>query len=242
MRGVLDKSHAEAIWGQEEVKKYFKEESTVKYDIQDKKIIYVKKVTKTLFIRPFVKMIGISGSVASGLYKEGEDTDIFVVVNNHFSWIFRGLAKLILGSNVIWYEDNDKKNRICLNFILEERGLYFKEEDIFTFHEIFYLIPIWGEDYFPYLLNKNVWVYTEFFAKKRDINKERYLLMDVLLAILFCIPNFIAFILQVMYMLILKHKPDLKRLWNTYLEGKIEFYLDDFRKTKVKDFLDKYKK
>jgi hypothetical protein len=73
-----------------------------------------------------VKFVGISGSIAANIYKKGDDIDLFIVVANNWSWIYRGIIKLLLtlrGRVARNYSDKDVEKSLCLNFIVEERAL-----------------------------------------------------------------------------------------------------------------------
>jgi hypothetical protein len=41
--------------------------------------------------------------------------------------------------------------------------------------------------------------------------------------------------MQVIFMLLMRHEPDLERLWNGFKEGKIEFYPEEFKSKKIED-------
>ncbi len=239
MGSELDKEHAEKIWGRELINSYEKDRNKKlpffrRNELRDEKIRIAKDLCDDLFIRPFVKLIGISGSVAAGIMKENDDIDLFIVVADHFSWIYRFFAKLRLGSRVIWFGNKNKRNNICLNFISEERGLLLDGQDIFNMHEIYYLVPIYGMDYYDKILASNKWLSDKFYAKIPPLTNKN--IKEKVVSMVFLIPNFFAFVAQVLYMLLLRHKPEIKRLVRSYRKGRIEFYKSDFRPKKLEKF------
>ena len=207
----------------------------------EEKIRIAKNSIKYLRVLNWVKFIAISGSVASSFAKEEDDIDIFLVVKNDRAWIYRGL---ILFGNIfhkrVRMGDSGKnvKDKLCLNFITEERSLSM-EADIFNLNEIISLIPIYKEEYFKILLKENTWLFTDFNISKnviKDIetsgNKgkegeiyKRYRFLSFV--------NYIFLLPQLFYMKILKHNPDYERLINNYRKGRIEFFPIDFKERKL---------
>lgn len=241
----LDRNRAERIWGREVISAFEKETGIRLQNREDnplkrEKIRIAKEIAQDLYRRPIVKLIGVSGSVAADIMHESDDIDLFIIVHDHSSWIYRIYAKFLLGDRVISYGQEHKKDRICLNFITEERGSSLPNHDIFNFHEIYYMEPIYGADYFPEFLNRNKhWLKDQFHVKISDNHKPSdKKLKDHMLTALFILPNFVAFLLQVLYMIITKHDPDLRRIFASYRSGRVEFYPSDFRNKKLKEFYD----
>jgi predicted nucleotidyltransferase len=178
----------------------------------------------------WVKFVGISGSVAAGFAKEDDDIDIFVVVKNYTSWMYRGL---IVFRNIFHHKIRTKldgkrvKDKFCLNLICEERDVMF-DEDVFNFHELVYLIPIFNERYLNYIYSQNIWL-RETYGVKGE------LLMSKVIGskkggLLFKVINFIFFIAEVCFMFLTFHKPEWNRLWSNYKRGRIEFFPWEFKK------------
>jgi len=130
------------------------------------------------------------------------------------------------------------KNKLCVNFICEERGLSLNP-DIFNLNEIISLIPIYKEEYLKVLLNHNGWLFDKYLISKKVLNKKP--LIQIQLSkdeenkrnILFFIFNIIFLVPQILYMLITGHNPDIKRIKENYKKGRIEFFLKDFKMEKI---------
>jgi predicted nucleotidyltransferase len=201
-----------------------------------KKIKLAKESISKLKVFNWVRFIGISGSVAAGFVKEDDDIDVFVVVRNSTMWLYRGIVvfRNLFHNKVRAKRHKDVNNKLCLNLICEERGLQFSS-DIFNFHELMFLKPIYNKKYKRYILSKNKWLRKEFFVKKellrsRVIPKKRVFF-------LICIVNYLAFLAQLLFMKVSKHDPDVKRLKDNYKRGRIEFFDYDFKGEKIKSYL-----
>jgi len=204
-----------------------------------KKVQIARDSIKYLLVFNWVQFIAISGSVASGFAKEGDDIDIFVVVKNDRIWIYRFI---ILFRNMfhrkIRIGDGSVKDKLCVNFICEERGLSLNP-DIFNLNEILSLIPIYKEEYLKVLLNYNGWLFNRYLLSKKVLNekallhiqssKEKGNKRNFLLSIF----NIIFLVPQILYMLITGHNPDIKRIRGNYKKGRIEFFLKDFKMEKI---------
>ena len=77
-----------------------------------------------------------------------DDIDIFVISNKGFAWTTRLLTAVLLIMLGAYRNKNSKnvKDKICLNFILGEDEMHFKNQDLFTAHEIVQLLPIFTRD------------------------------------------------------------------------------------------------
>ena len=219
--------------------KFWNVKDTVEVEIMDinnpvleRKIKTAKNSVKYLLVFNWVKFIAVSGSVASGFASDEDDIDVFVVVKNDRAWIYRAL---ILFENIfhrkirMW--TRDVKDKLCVNFITEERDLSL-EPDMFNLNEIVSLIPVYNEKYFMNILRNNMWLFDRYFVSRKllDIkykhNSTRRYPLYYAVNILFIIP-------QVLFMLLLNHKPDIRRIKDNFKRGRIEFFPKDFRKEKL---------
>lgn len=208
------------------------------------KISIAKESLDWLLFKPWVRFIGVSGSVASQFVKKGDDIDLFIVVKNDTAWLyrlyiyFRNLFKKSIRSKERVEKGESVKDKLCINFITEERDLRF-EDDIFNLNELLFLKPIYMEDYLKVIFINNPWLNDKYLVSDKYLQKDKVKVRDVRDLrkrnyILF-IPNLIAFLGQICYMIIMGHQPDLKRLCKGFREGRIEFYPKDFREKKLKN-------
>jgi predicted nucleotidyltransferase len=238
----LSKDDIKYIWGRRFFKdlkeKEFERLSENENQHISKKIKLVKKYIPKLKVFNWVRFIGISGSVAAGFAKEDDDIDVFVVVRNGTMWVYRGIVvfRNLFHNKIRAKRHKDVNNKLCLNLICEERGLQFPN-DIFNFHELIFLKPIYNKKYKRYILSQNKWLRREFFIKKellrsRVIPKKRaFFLIRIL--------NYLAFVAQLVFMKVSKHDPDVRRLKENYKRGRIEFFEYDFKEGKIKNYLSK---
>lgn len=233
----VSREQAKYIWG----KNFVKNES-VSFDDEitnvevKRKVEIAKNEIKYLKALGLLKFVGVSGSVAAGFAKEEDDIDVFVVVKNYTSWIYRGIITL---KNIFHHRiriirnGGMVKDKFCVNLIREERDLIF-DDDIFNFHELMYLIPIYNERYLNFIYSQNGWlregygVKGELLMSREFVSKKRDWFLRVV--------NFKFFVLQVLFMIISLHRPELRRLWNNYKRGRVEFFPGDFRKEKIQEY------
>ena len=236
MGASLKKDDIKRIWG-----KSFLRESKEKYEqnkneIVKEKLKYAGNTVKVLKIFNWVKFIGVSGSVGAGFAREEDDIDVFVVVQDGTAWIYRGLISI---SNLFHNKIRAKrhkviKNKLCLNMICEERGLNF-DNDIFNFHELMFLVPIYNEKYLNLIYSNNLWLRESYFVKKDLLYTKISRGKNANMFIKFL--NTVFYLLQISFMYISNHKPDLKRIKRNYKKGRIEFFEEDFKKEKLEDYL-----
>ncbi len=116
---------------------------------------------KVLTKIPWIKMIGITGSVAAYNAEKNDDLDIFIVTSKSRIWLTRGFVAAFL---IIMKKYPNRKSdspKICPNIFVDEDHLAWpiEKQNIYTAHEIALLQPIYSKDdiYFRFL-NENRWM------------------------------------------------------------------------------------
>lgn len=233
----------EKVWETDLNEMKFPELIKPKEDLIKEKIGIARKALSWLIFKPWVKFVGISGSVASEFAREDDDIDLFIVVKNDTAWIYRlyiyfkNLFEKRIRSKEKVVRGESVKNKLCINFITEERNLRF-EDDIFNLNELIFLKPIYKEDYLKVIFINNPWLNEKYLVSNKYLQKDRVTVKDVRdlskRSYLLLIPNLIAFLGQIGYMTVMRHHPDFKRLWKGFREGRIEFYPKGFREEKLR--------
>ena len=240
----LSKDNVRYIWG----RRYFKnmgKENIKKLEENENKHIFEKikianKNISKLKVFKWVQFIGVSGSVAAGFTQEKDDIDVFVVVRNGTMWLYRAIVvfRNIFHNKIRAKRHKNVKNKLCLNLICEERGLQFPN-DIFNLHELIFLKSIYNKKYKRYILSKNKWLEKEFFVKKELLRsrvipkKKAFFLVRII--------NYFAFLAQLIFMIVSKHNPDIKRLKENFRQGKIEFFEYDYKQEKIDNYSKEFK-
>ncbi len=235
---TLSREKVRYIWGYDISSKIsksvFKQLDDIEYGnskIIKQKLKIAKKNLNILFISDWVKFVGISGSVAAGFAKEEDDIDLFIVVKNGCAWIYRGVLTVRNIFNHVIRTKRDRgnvKDLFCMNLIVEERGLQF-DADIFNFHELMYLIPIYRKKYLKKILGRNLWLVDKYMINKElvdSIDSESDTTVNIVLRFI----NICSFLLQLIYMFFTGHRPDIYRLLGNYKMGRIEFFPKDYKK------------
>lgn len=197
--------------------------------IVERKVAYFTEYYESLLVFKWVKFVGISGSVAAGFAKEDEDIDVFIVVRDGCLWLYRGILTLRGLFNGLFRREghgDDVRDKFCLNFIVEERGLEFVS-DVFNFHELMFLVPVFNEKYLNYIFSRNGWLRDEYMVKKELLVCRVWKGSRVNWFVRFL--NFLSFPVQVVYMFVSGHGPNLKRLRDNTRKGRIEFFPEGYK-------------
>jgi hypothetical protein len=100
---------------------------------------------------PYVRFVGLSGSIAHLNMDNGGDLDLFIVTRGRRVWstavIVILLAKLLR-----------RRRTLCANFIVSDTALTFAQQDLFTASQLINLKPIAGERTFRDVLSANPFV------------------------------------------------------------------------------------
>ncbi len=116
----------------------------------------IKKSAAMLSRFPFVKFVGLTGSISKGFASEKADIDFFIVTEKNRLWICRSLLHLMKKLSFIkgsqhWY---------CMNYFVDETAMQIEEQNFFTAIELSTLIPVVDEsNYYSLLMAANdFWV------------------------------------------------------------------------------------
>lgn len=107
---------------------------------------------------PFVRFVGISGSISKGYAEPDSDFDFFIVTAQNRLWICRTLLHLFKKITFL----ANAQHRFCMNYFIDTFKLELDEHNIFTATELASIIPLHGSQVYKQLQMENKWVYNYF--------------------------------------------------------------------------------
>jgi len=123
------------------------------------KLQKAKKIAAVLKFIPWLKLIGVTGTLAMGNSNEGDDIDLMLITASRRLWLTRGLVVAFLLLTGQYRRPGKIKDRICPNLMISEEALEFPNRDLFTAHEIVQMKPIYDrKDTHQEFLRANRWV------------------------------------------------------------------------------------
>lgn len=100
---------------------------------------------------PFVKFVGISGSLSKGHAKEDVDFDFFIITAHNALWICRTILHLFKKATFLF----GAQHWFCMNYFIDQNHLELEEKNMFTQIELATLIPVNNHNLFTFFLLKN---------------------------------------------------------------------------------------
>ena len=134
------------------------------------KIKSESRVLKILKSIPWIKMIGITGSVGAYNASGNDDLDLFIVTQKDRVWLTRGFVGLIL-ILMNKYPKKSTVNKVCPNIYIDETSLEWSgdKQNLYVATDILLLRPyFYKDDMYFHFLEKNLWLQKYF--KNFDIN------------------------------------------------------------------------
>lgn len=110
-----------------------------------------RRAGRLIALFPFVKFVGISGSLSKGNARKDADFDFFIITASNTLWICRTLLHLFKKLTFLF----GGQHRFCMNYFIDERHLVLEEQNMFTQMELATLIPLNNPNLFQYFLLKN---------------------------------------------------------------------------------------
>lgn len=112
------------------------------------------KVGKFISKFPFVRFVGVSGSLSKGYADHKSDFDYFIVTAENRLWICRTLLHLFKKMTFL----AGQQNKFCMNYFVDIHKLEIEEKNRFTAIELSSLIPVSGFYTYVLLEDANKWV------------------------------------------------------------------------------------
>ncbi len=112
-----------------------------------------KKIGALLYRFPFVRGVGISGSLSKNFAGEDADIDFFIITAANRLWIARTFMHLLKKISFL----SGRQHWFCMNYYISEEALVIEEKNIFTATEVVTLIPVCGNEIFEKFFTANNW-------------------------------------------------------------------------------------
>src|SRR5882757_6279954 len=129
----------------------------------DELLVIADKISRFLYQFPYVRGVGISGSLSKHYADEDADIDYFVITQRNRLWIARTLMHLFKK----WSFLRGRQHWYCMNYFIDEEALEIEEKNIFTATELITLLPACGNGGLVRFFDANDWV-TSFLPHYKD--------------------------------------------------------------------------
>jgi predicted nucleotidyltransferase len=126
--------------------------------IADRNIKGAQRIASILRFFPFVRMVGLTGSLAMKNADRGSDWDFFIVLRSGYIWTGRAVVTGLLHLFGLRRHGGKVARRACLNFWVTTESLEIRLKDMFSSNEYFFLIPLFGEKTFAKFQSANAWI------------------------------------------------------------------------------------
>jgi len=117
-----------------------------------------QRIANLLYKFPYVRGIGVSGSVSKDFADEYSDIDYFIITKANRLWIARTFLHLFKKSPFL--KNNNK--HYCMNYFIDEAELLIEEKNIYTATELFTLVPVAGNGSMKNFFLANEWSHSYF--------------------------------------------------------------------------------
>jgi len=124
-----------------------------------------QKKAKFIAKFPFVKAVGVSGSLSKGYYDNGSDIDFFVITEPNKLWLCRTFLMLYKKIFLL-----NSRKYFCINYFISTSQLEIEEKNRFTATEMKTLIPMQGKTVFEDFFQSNIWVNDYFNKFSHDLS------------------------------------------------------------------------
>jgi len=121
------------------------------------------RISQRLYQFPYVRGVGISGSLSKHYADENADIDYFIITRSNRLWIARTFMHLFKKLSYL----RGRQHWYCMNYYVDEDALEIKEKNIFTATEMITLLPASGNGGLVKFFDANDWT-TDYFPHYRE--------------------------------------------------------------------------
>ncbi|HET6766861.1 MAG TPA: hypothetical protein VFH08_05665, partial [Chitinophagaceae bacterium] len=121
-------------------------------------IVKAEKIANLLYKFPYIRGVGVSGSVSKNFADEDADIDYFIITKANRLWIARTLLHLYKKNPFL----KDRKHHYCMNYFVDEAELTIEEKNIYTATELHTVIPLAGNGSINGFFETNAWSHNYF--------------------------------------------------------------------------------
>ena len=121
-------------------------------------ILKAEKIANFLYKFPYIRGIGISGSLSKNFADEDADIDYFMITKANRLWIARTLLHLYKKNPFL----KNRNHHYCMNYFVDEAELTIEEKNIYTATELLTLIPLAGNGSIKKFFETNSWSHNYF--------------------------------------------------------------------------------
>lgn len=102
---------------------------------------------------PFVRMVAVTGALASGNVEADADLDYLIVTKTGWLWLCRAMALAVDKLARLFGSPTE----LCPNYLITETSLALQDVDLFTAQELVRMVPLSGLDVYTAMRAANVW-------------------------------------------------------------------------------------
>jgi len=105
-----------------------------------------KRMARAISFLPYVRMVGVTGSLALHTTNTKSDIDVLVVVKAGHIWTARVLVSFLMHVLGKRRHGNKIQDRICLNHYIADSDLALRPKNLFSAHIYATFVPVWSRD------------------------------------------------------------------------------------------------
>jgi len=102
---------------------------------------------------PFVRFVGISGSLSKGFADSDSDFDFFIMTAPDRLWICRSLLHAFKKLTFLF----GQQHKFCMNYFLDQSQAALEDRNVYVATELCTMIPVRGQAAYAVLMNENSW-------------------------------------------------------------------------------------
>jgi hypothetical protein len=142
-----------------------------------------KRSASIIYKFPFVRFVGLSGSLSKGYAQEDSDFDFFIITAKNRLWICRTLLHIFKKFTFL----TGSQDKYCMNYFIDTEKIEIEDKNRYTAVELATLIPIFGSEYYKDIVHANKWI-TQYLPnatiKEHTIRDKKHIVKGIVEAVI----------------------------------------------------------
>lgn len=113
-----------------------------------------KRSAALIYKFPFVRFVGLSGSLSKGYAQADSDFDFFIITAKNRLWICRTLLHIFKKFTFL----TRTQDKYCMNYFIDTEEMELEDKNRYTAVELVTLIPIFGTQCYQEIIDTNRWI------------------------------------------------------------------------------------
>lgn len=117
-----------------------------------------RRIIKAISFIPYIRMVGVTGSMSFSNPRKESDLDVFIITAKNRIWLCRFLVTALTQILGVRRHEEKTRNKICLNHYISEEKLEVSGKSLYVAYEYLKMVPVFSRNAYDKFIQENKWI------------------------------------------------------------------------------------